>query len=204
MMAEELETRIDKIIRRYGNDPRHALAAMQDMQDELGYVPREALQQMAPYFNQSVGGLFALVTFYKALSLKPRGRHVVKICAGTTCHIRGGESIGDGIARQLGIQPGDTTADGSYSFEEVHCVGACALAPVVIVDDDLYGHVTLEKLPKIFAKYDAEDTGEGASTAGAATGPVGAAPSAAGSEIAAGSASALAASAASATEGAVR
>lgn len=203
-MAEELETRIDKIIRRYGNDPRHALAAMQDMQDELGYVPREALQRMAPYFNQSVGGLFALVTFYKALSLKPRGRHVVKICAGTTCHIRGGESIGDGIARQLGIQPGDTTADGSYSFEEVHCVGACALAPVVIVDDDLYGHVTLEKLPKIFAKYDAEDTGEGASTAGAATGPVGAVPSAAGSEIAAGSASALAASAASATEGVVR
>ena len=205
-MTEELETRIDKIIRRYGNDPQHALAAMQDMQDELGYVPRETLQQMAPYFNQSVGGLFALLTFYKALSLKPKGRHVVKICAGTTCHIRGGESIGDGITRQLGIQPGDTTEDGSYSFEEVHCVGACALAPVVIVDDELYGHVTLEKLPKIFAKYDAEDTGDGASTAGAATGPAGAVQSAAGSEIgagvgtAAGSASALAASAASATE----
>lgn len=152
--AETLEERIDEIIRRYDVDARHSLAAMQDMQDEFGYVPREAIDKMADYFDRSRGELFSLATFYKALAIEPRGRHVVKICAGTTCHIRGGENIGAGITRRLGIGRGDTTEDGEFSFEEVHCVGACALAPIVIVDEDLYAHVTLDKLPEILGKYE--------------------------------------------------
>lgn len=148
-IAPEMQQKIDEIIARYDKDPSHSLAAMQDMQDAFNYVPREGLEALSRYFDIPVGQLFALTTFYKALSVKPKGRHIVKICAGTTCHIRGGENIGAGITRELGIEPGDTTDDGEYSFEEVHCVGACALAPVVIVDDELFGNVTLEQLPHI-------------------------------------------------------
>jgi len=149
--APDMRQRIDEIIARYDRDPNHALAAMQDMQDAFNYVPREGLEALSRYFARPVGQLYALTTFYKALSLEPKGRHIVKICAGTTCHIRGGENIGAGVTRELGIKPGETSADGEVSFEEVHCVGACALAPVVIVDDELHGHVTLEQLPEILA-----------------------------------------------------
>lgn len=159
VFAENLEDQIDKIIHQYDADSRYSLAVMQDLQETLGYVPREAIDKMAGYFNRSRGELFALTTFYKALTIKPKGRHVVKICAGTTCHIRGGENIGAGITRHLGIEPGDTTEDGEFSFEKVHCVGACALAPVVMVDEDLYGHVTLDKLPEILGKYKDADGG---------------------------------------------
>ncbi|MGN0034707.1 MAG: NAD(P)H-dependent oxidoreductase subunit E, partial [Coriobacteriales bacterium] len=140
---------IEGILSRYGDNPQNSLAAMQDMQDEFGYVPREGLVAIAKHCHRSLGELFALSTFYKALSLKPKGRHVIKVCSGTTCHIRGGAMVRDGICRRLGIEPGETTPDGQFSLEEVHCVGACALAPVVIVDDVLYGRVTLEKLSRI-------------------------------------------------------
>lgn len=162
--APEMQQKIDEIIARYDHDPSHALAAMQDMQDEFRYVPREGLSALSRYFGRPIGQLYALTTFYKALSLVPKGRHIVKICAGTTCHIRGGQNIADGITRELGIRPGDTDADGLFSFEEVHCVGACALAPVVIVDDELYGHVTLEKLPGILGSYRDDDVCDGVPT----------------------------------------
>ncbi|MGI6033470.1 MAG: NAD(P)H-dependent oxidoreductase subunit E [Coriobacteriales bacterium] len=149
---EETE-QIEKILSGYDENPRNSLAAMQDMQDAFGYVPRAGIEAISKHCHRSVGELFALSTFYKALSLKPKGKHVIKVCSGTTCHIRGGENIEDGITRELGVEPGDTTDDGEFSLEEVHCVGACALAPVVIVDDDLYGNVTLDKLPEIFGKY---------------------------------------------------
>ncbi len=148
-----MEVKIKEIIGRYGTERQYILAIMQDMQEEFRYVPREGLEAIAERFNCSVGELYALCTFYKALSLSPKGRYSIKVCAGTTCHIRGGENIRDGLARELGIGLGETTPDGLFTLEEVHCVGACALGPIVMVDDDLYGNVTLEKLPDILDKY---------------------------------------------------
>lgn len=151
VLQADICVQIDAILSRYGDDPQYALAAMQDMQDELGYVPREGIEALSAHTAVPMGQLYALSTFYKALSLKPKGEHIIKICAGTSCHIRGGENIADGITRLIGISPGDTSEDGLFSFDEVHCVGACALAPVVIIDERLYGNVTLEQLPAIFA-----------------------------------------------------
>ncbi len=165
-MDDDIRARCRCIADRYGGDRRHALAAMQDMQDEFKYVPREGIELLAGRFGCSVGELYALATFYKALSLKPKGEHVVKVCAGTTCHIRGAGSVRDEVARELGIEVGQTTDDGLFTLEEVHCVGACALAPVMLVDDDLYGDVTLERLPGILASYRREKTAVGAGEVG--------------------------------------
>ena len=153
MKQQATDEVIDKIISHYDNDGRHALAVMQDMQDQLGYVPAEGLRAMSAYFHRSVGELYALTTFYKALSLKPKGRHVIKVCDGTACHIRGAANLSECLERELGIVAGETSADGTFSWEKVHCVSACALAPVVMVDSDMYGPVKVEEVPRILDKY---------------------------------------------------
>ena len=151
-MVEVLEVskeRIEEIIHSYENDQRYALAIMQDMQRTFQYVPKEGLGMLAEYLGCPVSSLYAMATFYKALSLVPKGKHIVKCCDGTACHIRGATTLIDGIRRELGIGPGETTEDGLFSFETVNCLGSCALAPVLVIDDEYYGKVTLEKLKEI-------------------------------------------------------
>ena len=140
---------IEKISHSYECSQRHALAIMQDMQRTYQYVPREGLEALAEYLGCPVSALYAMATFYKALSLVPKGEHTIKCCDGTACHIRGASTLIDGIERELGIRPGETTKDGLFSFETVNCLGSCALAPVLVVDDVYYGKVTLEKLREI-------------------------------------------------------
>lgn len=140
---------IEKIIHSYECSQRHALAIMQDMQRTYQYVPREGMEALAGYLGCPVSALYAMATFYKALSLVPKGEHIIKCCDGTACHIRGASTLIDGVRRELGIGPGETTEDGFFSFETVNCLGSCALAPVLMVDDVYYGKVTLEKLKEI-------------------------------------------------------
>ena len=140
---------IDEIIHSYECSQRYALAIMQDMQRRYQYVPKEGLDALAEYLGCPVSSLYAMATFYKALSLVPKGEHIIKCCDGTACHIRGASTLIDGVERELGISPGETTSDGLFSFETVNCLGSCALAPVLVVDDVYYGKVTLEKLKEI-------------------------------------------------------
>lgn len=122
---------------------------MQDMQRRYQYIPREGLNALAEYLGCPVSSLYAMATFYKALSLVPKGEHIIKCCDGTACHIRGASTLIDGVERELGISPGETTSDGLFSFETVNCLGSCAMAPVLVVDDVYYGRVTPEKLKGI-------------------------------------------------------
>ena len=150
---EELEVsreRITSLLDAYPKEQRYALAIMQDMQRLFGYVPREGLEKLSVYMGRPLMALYSLATFYKALSLKPKGEHVIKVCDGTACHIRGSSNLISGIKRTLGIDPDETTKDGVFSLEIVNCVGACALAPVMVIDGKYYGKVTAESLPGIF------------------------------------------------------
>ena len=142
---------IDQIIHSYECSQRYALAIMQDMQRTYQYVPREGMEALAQYLDCPVSALYAMATFYKALSLVPKGEHIIKCCDGTACHIRSASTLIDGVKRELGIEPGETTEDGFFSFETVNCLGSCALAPVLVVDAVYYGKVTLEKLKEIIA-----------------------------------------------------
>jgi len=141
---------IDSLLEAYPNERRYALAVMQDMQRRYNYVPREGLEALARHFGCPLAEFYSMATFYKALSLKPKGKHIIKVCDGTACHIRGSVNLINGISRVLKIEPGETTEDGLFSLELVNCVGACALAPVMIIDETYYGNVKNETLPDIF------------------------------------------------------
>lgn len=148
-IVEVTEKNMREIIEGYEADQRYALAIMQDMQRTFQYVPREGLTMLAEYLGCPVSALYSMATFYKALSLVPKGVHIIKCCDGTACHIRGASTLLEGISRELGIGPGETTADGQFSLETVNCLGSCALAPVMVIDDVYYGKVTLERLKEI-------------------------------------------------------
>jgi len=141
---------IESILGSYEKDRRFALAVMQDMQRHYNYVPREGLEALAKHLDCPLADIYSIATFYKALSIKPKGKHIIKVCDGTACHIRGSVNLIKGIYRTLGIEPEETTEDGVFSLELVNCLGACALAPVMLIDDTYYGNVRTEKLSEIF------------------------------------------------------
>ena len=145
--------KIDEILHSYPADQHYSLAIMQDLQHEFQYIPREGLEALVPYLNMPLSSLYSMATFYKALSLKPKGRHIIKLCDGTACHIRGSMTLVEGVTRLLGIKDGETTEDGLFSLELVNCLGSCALAPVMVVDDAYYGKMTMEKLPGVLDSY---------------------------------------------------
>ena len=147
---------IQEIIQSYPAEQRFSLAIMQDMQHRFQYIPREGLEALAEYLQVPLSSLYSMATFYKALSLKPKGKYVIKLCDGTACHIRGSNKLLDGVTRHLGLQVNETTEDGLFSLELVNCLGSCALAPVMVVDDTYYGKVTMEKLPEILKSYSEE------------------------------------------------
>ena len=148
---------IKEIIQAYPSDRRYALAALQDMQHAFNYIPEEGLAALAEYLDCPVSQLYAMATFYKALSLKPKGKHIIKVCNGTACHIRGSMNLVTGLKRELNIDPGDTTKDGEFSVEMVNCLGSCALAPVMVVDGVYHNKLKLEDVSHIIETYRAMD-----------------------------------------------
>ena len=149
----DLNNKINEIIHNYPAEQRYSLAIMQDMQRQFNYIPREGMEALAEYLGCALSVLYSMATFYKALSLKPKGKHIIKLCDGTACHIRGSITLKEGITRALGIDDGETTEDGMFSLELVNCLGSCALAPVMVVDDVYYGKMTVEKLPEVINQY---------------------------------------------------
>lgn len=149
---------IQVLLRQYPQEQRYCLAIMQDMQRQYNYIPREGMEALSEYLSCPLSSLYSMATFYKALSLKPKGKHIIKLCDGTACHIRGANTLCDAVRRLLGIETEETTEDGLFSLELVNCLGSCALAPVMVVDDTYYGKMTMEKLPGILEKYREEAT----------------------------------------------
>ncbi len=150
---------IDGILKHYPREQRYSLAIMQDLQRRYNYIPREGMEALSEYLGCPLSNLYSMATFYKALSLKPKGRHIIKLCDGTACHIRGAVPLLDGLRRLLEIGEGETTEDGLFSLELVNCLGSCALAPAMVVDEAYYGNMTLEKLPGILEQYRKEASG---------------------------------------------
>ncbi|PKO23517.1 MAG: NAD(P)H-dependent oxidoreductase subunit E [Chloroflexi bacterium HGW-Chloroflexi-1] len=134
--------RVIEIIQGYDGDPTASLAILQDVQRELKYLPREALELIAQQLDMPVGYVYRLATFFKVFSLQPKGEHICKICLGTACHVKGGPLILETMERELGVKAGNTTADGKFSVEGVRCLGACALAPIIVIDDEPLGQMT--------------------------------------------------------------
>ena len=141
-----------RILAGYSQHRDSLIPVLQEVQQQYGYLPAETMQQVADYLHLSNSTVYAVSTFYSQFRFTPGGRSTVKICCGTACHVQGGARILDDTERRLGIKPGGTTADGEYTLETVACVGACALAPVVIVDDRVYGRMTSAETGRILSE----------------------------------------------------
>jgi NADH-quinone oxidoreductase subunit E len=141
----DMLARVNEIIETYGADRTNALAILQDIQREFSFLPRAALELTAQRLGVPVGEIYRMATFFKAFSLHPKGDYVCKVCLGTACHVMGGPRILDALERELGIRAGQTTGDGKFSLEAVRCLGACALGPVMVVNEEPHGYMTPDK-----------------------------------------------------------
>lgn len=147
-----METKVKAIIKKYDADKGFLVPILQDVQKEFNYLPREALNFVSVHLDVPTSRLYELATFYKAFSLDPRGKHELSLCLGTACHVRGAPLIQDNIERILGIKAGETSADLEFTFETVNCVGACALGPILVVDGEYNGNISITKSNKILKK----------------------------------------------------
>lgn len=145
--------KVDEIINRYEKSEESLLAILQDFQREFYYVPEEGMQRLSEVMNVPESKIYAMGTFYKALSLTPRGKHTIKVCTGTACHLKGATQILETLERELKVKRNSTTADGEFTVECVNCVGACAMAPVTVVDEDYYGQTRSSKVMDVLKKY---------------------------------------------------
>ena len=142
-------SKLPEIIDRYPKKPQSLIAVLQDIQKEYHYLPAEALKETAKALEVPLSKVFSVSTFYNAFSLTPKGDKVIRICMGTTCHIRGAKQILEQLEHKLDIKAGQTTKDLKYTVEVVNCVGACSMAPVVIVNDKYYGGVKVSETKKL-------------------------------------------------------
>ncbi|MCM8758605.1 MAG: NAD(P)H-dependent oxidoreductase subunit E [Candidatus Omnitrophica bacterium] len=138
--------KIDNVLISYRVDKSKIVPILQDIQAEFGFLPEGVLRYISKQLNIPLSQIYSISTFYRAFSLKPRGKHLVTVCLGTACHVKGGQKIVEIIQNTFNIKPGETTNDGLLTLETVNCLGACALGPIVILDGIYHGHVTLSKL----------------------------------------------------------
>ena len=141
--------RVNEIIESNGADRAASLAILQDVQREYNFLPREALELVAQRLNVPVGHIYQMATFFKAFSLKPKGEYVIKVCLGTACHVQGGPHILEELEHDLNLKSGQTSSDGKFSVEAVRCLGACALAPIVVVNEEVYGKMSTAAVSKL-------------------------------------------------------
>ena len=145
---------VDAILRKHPQDPSSIIQVMLDVQNELYYLPRDVLDYVSNTLHVPVSRTYGLATFYKAFSLKPKGKYPISVCTGTACHVQGAVKILDQIQRELGIREGETTADKKFSVESVRCLGCCGLAPVVTIGKTLHGKLPSSKVSKILKQYE--------------------------------------------------
>ncbi len=137
--------KIDFLINKYGARRESLIPLLQDIQSFLNWLPEEVIREVAKKLGIPLIDVYSVATFYRSFSLKPRGKHLITVCLGTACHVRGGQRIVEAISRELGIKPGDTTKDMKFSLETVNCLGCCAIGPIVVIDGEYYGGMTSQK-----------------------------------------------------------
>ncbi len=148
---------VDDIIASHGKKPASVIGMLQDIQSRFRYIPRPAVRRLSEVLSIPEPQIYHIATFYKAFSIVPRGKHEVRVCLGTACHIAGGKRIAEGFERALGVSAGKTTKDKNFTLETVNCLGACALAPLVQVDEENHAKMTMEKIDKVLQLYKTKD-----------------------------------------------
>lgn len=150
----------EDILKKHGYQGAKIIQVMTDIQEEYNYLPKENLEYVSRRLKIPLSKIYSIATFYAAFSLTPRGEHLITVCSGTACFVRGVENVLSRIEDRLGIKAGSTTPDNMFTLETVNCLGACALAPIVVVDGEYYGQTTVQKVDAILDKYQQEESTE--------------------------------------------
>lgn len=145
---------IDKIVNKYQGEQSALIQILLDVQSKYNWLPESALRRISERLGVPFSEVYRVASFYKALSLTPRGRHLIRVCLGTACHVRGGPKILDKAEQLLDIKTGKTTQDMKFTLERVNCLGCCALGPVMVVDEEAHGKLTVAKVEEVLNKYD--------------------------------------------------
>jgi NADH:ubiquinone oxidoreductase subunit E len=146
-------TELDRWIAEYKGKTGSVIRALSKAQEIFGYLPREVQAAVAKGIGRSLSEVYGIATFYSFFNIVPKGKHSVCACMGTACYVRGGQQVVDGLKKELAIEVGGTTADREFSLNSIRCMGACALAPVVRVDEEVYRQVSPKKVKEILSKY---------------------------------------------------
>ena len=147
----------DAILARYESQPANLIPVLQEIQDEFNYLPKDELKAVADRLQVPLTQVYSVATFFKMFSLEPKGRHQVRVCLGTACHLRGGQRLVETMTRRLGVEVGHATEDLQFSLETVGCLGSCAQAPLMMVDDKYFGRMAVDKVSKILKLYKKQD-----------------------------------------------
>lgn len=145
---------LDSILERYPSEPQYLIALLQDVQAAYNYVSPEAMQLVCDHVGVPKTRAWAVATFYSSFSLEPKGEHIVQVCLGTACHLKGSGRITDNVKRDLGVEAGGTTEDLKFTLETVNCLGACALAPVAVIDGKYEPRISSTKLQRALKKLE--------------------------------------------------
>jgi NADH-quinone oxidoreductase subunit E len=148
---------LDQIMDRYPGEPEYLIFFLQDIQSAYGYISPETMEQVSDHTGVPLTQAYSVATFYQSFRLEPSGEHEIRVCLGTACHLKGGQRIVEEIGRRLHVAPGETSDDLRYTLNTVNCVGACALAPVVVVDEEYMPNATARKLEKKLSAMDRQE-----------------------------------------------
>jgi len=147
--------KVDAFIDKYGGEQRALTALLLDIQTEYNYLPQGALRRVAERMGMPLIRVYQVAAFYKAFSLKPRGKHLITVCLGTACHVRGAVRIVEQAGRSLGIAPGETSKDRQFTLETVNCLGCCALGPIMVVDGKYHGKMSASRVDRVLREHTA-------------------------------------------------
>ena len=145
--------KLDRIIDTFKTSRGSLIGLLQDISDLYGYLPEKVLEEVSSKLNVPLSHFYSLATFYTSFRLEPMGKHHCSICVGTACHVRGATMVVESIERELNVKAGQTTEDGNFTVETVNCLGACALGPLVVIDEDYHGNLDGRKAIKLLKKY---------------------------------------------------
>lgn len=142
---------LNTILSRHPRDTNELITILQDAQEQFGYLPADVMEHIGKYLQVPASTVYGVATFYALFKLKPSGKNTVRVCRGTACHVRGGTRILREVEQRLGIKPGETTPDMEYTLETVACIGACALAPNITINNEVHGQLTAKKVGEILS-----------------------------------------------------
>lgn len=145
---------VANILKKHEYRKEKIIQILNDIQKIFNYLPRDVLQYVSQQLRLPLSEIYSIATFYAAFSLKPRGKHLVTVCMGTACHVRGAPAVLNRLEERLGVKSGGTTEDNQFTLKTVNCLGACALAPIVVVDEEYHGQTTVNKVDRVVKAYE--------------------------------------------------